>query len=214
MPISLVKNQDCMLGMKEYPDKFFDLAIVDPPFGIGQNWKKDRNSKFYKHDSTYKNNDVPGADYFSELFRISTHQIIFGANYYTPHLPVRNSWIVWDKVRSFEDSHMAECELAWHSYNVPARIVKYIWNGFLRQEPRYGVHPHEKPVGLYKWLLQKYPDHGQKVLDTHLGSGSSRIAAHDMGFDFYGFELDKDYYEAQEKRFKQHIAQLTMFKNG
>lgn len=205
-----VKNMDCMEAMNGFPDKFFDLAIVDPPYGIGENWKKDRHSKFYKHASSYKNNEIPNRSYFEELFRVSKNQIIWGANYYTDYLPARNSWIVWDKMKDFESVNMAEGELAWTSFNIPLRIIRRVWNGFQVSEPRYGEHPHEKPAGLYRWQLEKYAILGMKILDTHLGSGSSRLAAHDMGFEFWGYEIDKDYFEAQEKRFKQHIAQLTL----
>jgi site-specific DNA-methyltransferase (adenine-specific) len=207
MPVSETYNEDCILGMARYPDKFFELAIVDPPYGVGENWKKDRYSKFYTHSSSYKNNTIPDRKYFNELFRVSKSQIVWGANYYTEFLPARQGWIVWDKQRSLEDSHMAEGELAWHSFNIPLRIVPFRWNGFLTCEKRYGAHPHEKPTGLYQWLLKNYAKPGNKILDTHLGSGSSRIAAFKMGFDFYGWELDTDYFEAQERRFKAAIAE-------
>lgn len=211
MPKSEVYNQDCCLGMKEYPDKYFDLAICDPDYGIGENWKKDRHSKFYTHNSTYKNATIPTAEYFKELFRVSKNQIIWGGNYYTEYLPARNSWIVWDKMRSYNDSHMAEGELAWNSFNIPVLIFKIQWNGFKRDEPRYGVHPHEKPTALYRRQLQTFAKPGDKILDTHLGSGSSRIAAYDMNFDFTGYEIDFEYFQAQEKRFNQFKSQLKIF---
>lgn len=208
---SLVTNEDCMQLMSRYGDKHFDLAIVDPPYGIGENWKKDRYSKFYTHTTSYKNNGIPDAEYFRELFRVSKHQIVWGGNYYTDFLPARNGWIVWDKCRKFENSHMAEGELAWHSLNIPLRIITNKWNGFLRSEPRHGKHPHEKPVGLYKWQLMNYAQAGWKILDTHLGSGSHRIAAHDLGFDFVASERDPTYFADQEKRFQQHVNQKVLF---
>jgi site-specific DNA-methyltransferase (adenine-specific) len=210
--ISETFNEDCMIGMARYPDKYFDLAVVDPPYGIGENWKKNRFSKFYKQTSTYKNNSIPSAEYFKELFRISKHQIIWGANYYTAHLPARNSWIVWDKNRNYDDSHMAEAELAWTSFNVPVRLARFTWNGFIVCEPRYGAHPHEKPTSLYLWQYKNYLPQGGKVIDTHLGSGSNRIAANKAGnIDFYGWEIYKEYFEAQEKRYKQFTSQLRLW---
>lgn len=204
-----IRNCDNMILMKEFPDKYFELAIVDPPYGIGENWKKDRYSKFYKHESTYKNNQTPGEDYFKELFRVSTNQIIWGANYYADFLPRRQSWIVWDKMKSWDDNHLAEGELAWHSFNIPVRITKFQWNGFLTSNVRAGDHPHEKPIGLYKWLLKNYAKPGDKILDTHLGSGSIAIACWDYKFDLTAAELDKDYFDAAMKRIRNHQAQLT-----
>jgi site-specific DNA-methyltransferase (adenine-specific) len=207
-----VFNEDCMIGMSRYADKYFDLAIVDPPFGIGQSWTKDPNSKFYKHRSTYKNNSVPTQEYFTELFRVSKDQIIWGCNYYWNYLTPSNNLIFWDKCRDPFVTFNSAGELAWTSKtHVSFSKVTLQWNGCLTSEDRSGIHPHEKPIGLYAWQLKNYANPGDKVLDTFLGSGSSRIAAHDMGFDFTGFEIDKDYFEAAEKRFQQHISQLTMF---
>lgn len=201
---------DCMAYMKGLDDNAFDLAIVDPPYGIGDNWKKDRFSDFYTHESTYKNDSIPDSEYFSELFRVSSNQIIWGANYYTDYLPPRQSWIVWDKDRDYEQSHMAEGELAWTSFNIPVRILKRTWNGFIRAEPRHGNHPHEKPTGLYQWILEKYSEQGQRILDTHLGSGSSAIAANYFGCDFVGCEIDKNYYDAACKRFDMETRQVAL----
>lgn len=211
MPKIELLNMDCMEYMAGLPDKAFDLAIVDPPFGIGENWKKDRYSKFYNHSSSYKNKAVPKRKFFKELFRVSKNQIIWGANYYTRFLPVRQGWIVWDKNRKFTDSHMAELELAWHSFNIPARVIKRTWNGFMTCEPRYGKHPHEKPVSLYTWLLKEYATAGDRILDTHSGSGSSAIAAHRLGFDLTGCELDQQYFDDSQKRFKEAIKQQSLF---
>jgi site-specific DNA-methyltransferase (adenine-specific) len=211
MPVSEVKNIDCMIAMRDYPDKFFDLAIVDTPFGIGPNWKKDTDSKFYTHESSYKNDVAPGEEYFTELKRVSKDQIIWGCNYFWNFLPPTNNLIFWDKDRDVFTQFNSAGELAWTSIKkYPFNKVKITWNGCVRGEPRYGFHPHEKPIGLYRWLLKHYANPGDKILDTHLGSGSSRIAAYDMGFDFTGFEIDESYFIDQEKRFQQHIAQLKL----
>ena len=178
-----ITNEDNMVMMARYPDKYFDLAIVDPPYGIGETWKKDRKSKFYKHTSSYKNNLIPDADYFTELFRVSKNQIVWGANYYTEFLPASKSWIVWDKFRS-RKTHMAEAELAWTSLNNKNTIIyKIPWNGFVITGERFGAHPHEKPVQIYKNCLTDFAKPGDRILDTHLGSGSIAIACHDYGFD-------------------------------
>jgi len=195
--------------MREFPDKYFDLAIVDPPYGLGETWKKDRFSKFYTHESTYKNDRVPGPDYFAELFRVSKNQIVWGANYYTQYLPTRNSWIVWDKNRSFDDSHMAEGELAWTSFNIPLLIARFTWNGFIRCEARDGNHPYEKPTKLYRWTLEQYAKPSQKILDTHLGSGSIAIAAHYFGAHLTACEIDPDYFREASARILRETAQLA-----
>lgn len=204
-------NIDCMEYMANLPDKAFDLAIVDPPYGIGRDWKKNSKSNFKNHESDY-NNILPDHEYFEELFRVSENQIICGGNYYTQHLPPRNSWIFWDKDKNVKATNQSEGELIWTSFNIPMRKIKLTWDGFRRCCERYGKHPHEKPVYLYNWLYMEYAKPGDKILDTHLGSGSSRIAAYDMGFDFVGCELDKDYFEAQEKRFQNHVSQPDLFK--
>lgn len=199
---------DCMdadIGLPSYPDKFFDLAIVDPPYGIGENWKKDTKSRFYKHNSSYKNATIPGRDYFNELFRVSKNQIVWGANYYTDFLPPRNSWIVWDKNCDYPTQHKSEGELAWTSFNIPLRIANILWNGACRREARYGAHPHEKPTLLYRWLLENYAKPGQLILDTHTGSASSLIAFESLGFDYVAFEIDPDYYTAATKRMSNGI---------
>jgi len=204
-------NIDCNEYMSTLPDNSFDLAIVDPDYGIGQNWKKDRYSKFYTHNSTYKNKKIPSAEYFKQLFRVSKNQIIWGGNYYTEHLPARNSWIVWDKDRKFKESHMSECELAWNSFKIPMRIIKIRWNGFIRNEARHGIHPHEKPTSLYRWLLMEYATVGNKILDTHIGSASIALACHDLGFNLTGCEIDKHYSDEAIKRLDNHKKKITLF---
>ena len=208
---NIVHLIDNMEFMKNIPDKYYDLAIVDPEYGIGENWKKDKNSSFYKHNTTYKNKKTPSEKYFNQLFRVSKNQIIWGGNYYTEYLKPSNHWIVWDKDRDQKKQFNSEGELAWHSFRIPLRIVKLIWNGCCVCEKRYGFHPHEKPVALYKWLLKNYAKPGQTIFDSHVGSGSSRIACYEMGFDFEGCELDIDYFNAQEERFKNCIANKELF---
>lgn len=139
---------------------------------------------------------------------MSKNQIIWGGNYFVDCLYPSSCWVCWDKDRYGD---FADGELAWTSFTTALRIFKFTWDGFRKQEPADRFHPTQKPIALYKWLLQNYAKPGDKILDTHLGSGSSRIAAWDMGFDFWGYELDKDYFEAQEKRFAAHIAKPTLF---
>jgi len=213
MPVSEVKNMDCMEYMAGFPDKYFELAIVDPPYGIGFDGETDSmvtnnasgkwnnaRGKGYKRKEWDKNK--PNSDYFDELFRVSKNQIIWGGNYY--ELPISGGWIVWDKKRP-DSFSLSMAELAWHSGSGRVNIFRWLWSGFSKEQPEDRIHPTQKPVALYRWLLQNYANSGDKILDTHLGSGSSRIAAYKMGFDFYATELDKDYYEAQEKRFQEAI---------
>lgn len=207
--ISEVFNEDCMIGMSRYPDKYFDLAIVDPPYGIGINNSigRRKGDKHSGHKPAVWDNEAPQIQYFNEVFRISNHQIIWGANHFISRMPLDSScWLMWDKGFS-EDLSFAQFELAWTSFDSTCKKFETPTNINGAKK----IHPTQKPVQLYKWLLKKYAEPGQKILDTHLGSGSSRIAAHDLGFDFTGFEIDKDYFDASEKRFQQHIAQLTMF---
>lgn len=212
---------DCLDAMREMPDKAFDLAIVDVPYGI--------NAANYTRGGTQYGNAIapsfayeikdwdkiaPPQIYFNELRRVSAHQIIWGANHFIENISLNSSaWVVWDKDNG--DNGYADCELAWTSFDCATRKVKIRWHGMLqenggwRKESR--IHPTQKPVALYKWLLTNYAKPADTILDTHLGSGSSRIAAYDLGFDFTGYELDKDYFDAQERRFADHIAQPNMF---
>ncbi len=185
--------------MKTLPDKAFELAIVDPPYGIGisSNPVRQAHTKKDWDDST------PKQTYFSELMRVSKDQIIWGGNYF--NLPATQNYIVWDKVQP-EDFSLAMCEFAWCSIQRPAKIFK---RSVLAE--RNKIHPTQKPVKLYEWLLTHYAKQGDKILDTHLGSGSSRIAAYNLGFDFVGCEIDEDYFKAQEERFKAHTAQVNLF---
>jgi site-specific DNA-methyltransferase (adenine-specific) len=201
--LSEVTNEDCMEGMARYPDKYFDLAIVDPPYGIGEDGGKCRTRGSKKTNGIKKNwdNEKPSNEYWKELFRVSNNQIVWGGNYFADKLPVSRCWIYWQKELGGD---FADGELAWTSFDKVLRQYKK------RSETFNRIHPTQKPLALYKWLLQNYAKQGDKILDTHLGSGSSRIAAYEMGFDFTAFELDKEYFEAQEKRYKAHIAQLKM----
>ena len=209
--ISDVTNEDCMKGMARYPDKYFDLAIVDPPYGIDLanmnmglgNTAKASKAKNRKWKAKNWDNEIPSNEYFIELFRVSKNQIIWGGNYF--NLGKCNKFIIWDKEipagLSFSD-----CEFAWTSFTGSNKIFRY--SAYLNKSEKF--HPTQKPPQLYKWLLSNYAKQGDKILDTHLGSGSSRIAAYEMGFDFTAFELDTEYFEAQEKRYKAHIAQLKL----
>ena len=226
-------NIDCMVGMKQYPDKYFDLAVVDPPYGI----KADRSFVRKTPAIDPRNgrpiitkpkkignwdNERPGSDYFKELIRVSKNQIIWGGNYFADLLPAKSCWVVWDKVNGGSDQ--ADCELAWTSFNTAVRQIEYMWciaQGKSLTEGRVAqgnnklweekFHPTQKPIKLYEWLLLNYAKEGDKILDTHLGSVSSRIADHKAGLDLTGYELDKDYFEAQEKRYKQFAAQTVLF---
>lgn len=205
-------NQDCIEGMKQYPDKHFDLAIVDPPYGIGADWKK-RNKGAVFTDTTYTNCSIPDKKYFKELSRVSKDQIIWGYNYYVNFLGATNYLIVWDKVSNNNAVfRYSKGEIAYTSKKIPLNIIKVPWDGY-RMGKETGlkkIHPHQKPIELYKRIIIEYAKPGDHILDTHLGSGSSRIAAHEMGFDFTGFELDPDYFAAQEKRFKEHSRKLQL----
>jgi len=220
LPKSEVFNIDCMEGMKQYPDKYFELAIVDPPYGINADsnaYKNGINCKangFKEYRKGMWDKGSPDIEYFKELFRVSKNQIIWGANHFIESINKNSScWIIWNKVQrgfSFSDA-----ELAWTSMATSVRVFDYARGndiGFapkLKDHERAGIniHPTQKPVALYRWLLANYAKQGDKILDTHLGSGSSRIAAHQLGFDFTGYEIDKDYFEASEKRFRLVTSQ-------
>jgi len=207
---------DYMAGV---PDKYFDLAIIDVPYGIGENGDRNKSrcklatSKDYK---AFAGGDVssPEKTYFDELLRISKNQIVWGANHFISKMPLDSScWLVWDKDNGMND--FADCELAWSSFKSAVRKFKYTWHG-MRQENMKNkearIHPTQKPVALYKWLLKNYAKEGDKILDTHGGSMSSAIACHQMGFDLTLCELDKDYYEAGVKRFREQTMQQSLFK--
>lgn len=215
--LSTVYLMDCIEGMKHFPDKYFDLAICDPPYGIGLvktengNWgirkpeQAENASKTFDWDFA-----KPTKEYIVELFRVSKNQILFGANHYIDVVPYNSPcWLVWDKVNG--DSYFADCELAWTSFKTAVRKIKLQYFG--ANSHRFGkrIHPTQKPVALYEWILQNYASEGDLILDTHLGSQSSRIAANKAGLDFVGFEVDVDYFKSGNKRFKNFVSQGVLF---
>jgi len=205
MAVSEVYNEDCMIGMARYPDNYFELAIVDPPYGIGKRILGTWGKKTGMNNAVRWDNIVD-KKYFNKLFRVSKNQILWGANYYINYLYPSRGVVCWDKMNGTND--LSDFEFAWTSFNEKtARIFRmhHFSEGYDKK-----IHPTQKPVALYKWLLKNYAKEGDKILDTHLGSGSSRIACCDGGFDFYGWEIDKDYFDAMEKRFNTHIQQLTL----
>jgi len=195
---------DCMEGMKDFPDKYFDLAIVDPPYGIGnftEKWKGEVNW----------NNEIPNEEYFIEIFRISKNQIICGGNYYTKYLNHTKAWIIWDKQVSTKTGHV-ECEMFWTSLKFPTYILRETWtSGWYIQNQENIVHPCQKPKKLYKKLLISHATPEMKIIDTHVGSGSSIIAFLDFGCDWIGFEIDEDYHKAATERIERHKQQLKLF---
>lgn len=198
-------NEDCLQALKRYDDNHFDIAIVDPPYGIGISSNPFRQ-KFEKCDW---DNAIPNKQYFDELMRVSKNQIIWGGNYFG--LPASSCWLVWDKLNSGD---FADCELAWTSFNTAVRKFTWRWNGMLQQNMKNKedrIHPTQKPVALYKWILENYAEKGSKILDTHLGSGSIAIACWDMGYDLTAYEVDKEYFDNACKRLETHKAQLTLW---
>jgi site-specific DNA-methyltransferase (adenine-specific) len=201
--------------MATVPDKHFDLAIVDPPYAVGASdgsfgaQKGKGLRKDLKHYSNH--NKIPEAEYFSELKRLSKNQIIWGANYYPQYLE-HSGWICWFKEMT---GPLSDLEFAYQSINKVCKAIKHRWSGFVKEESDKGVvriHPNQKPVSIYKWLLKNYAKEGDKILDTHGCSMSSAIACHQMGFDLTLCELDKDYYEAGVKRYKEQTMQQSLFK--
>jgi len=200
--------------MARYEDNHFDLAIVDPPYGIGVT----KNKRLNNISNKDWDNEIPKKEYFEELKRVSKNQIIWGGNYFIEHLSNTRCYLNWDKL-NHSDTY-ADCEMAWTSFDKNAKIFKYMWDG-----NRYGfigaikgvgkksirMHPTQKPIALYEWLLMNYAKEGDKILDTHLGSGSIAIACHNLKFDLTACELDKEYYKEAMKRITKHKQQLTMF---
>ncbi len=204
MPCNLdLRNMDCMELMAQFPDKHFELAIVDPPYGIDINIsmgrrKGEKSSQYHKFAGEDKS--IPSEAYFIELQRVSQNQIIWGGNYMTTYLRPSSCWILWDKGFS-EKVTFAQFEMAWTSFDTSAKKFDKAPSQLNR------IHPTQKPVALYKWLLKNYAKEGDKILDTHLGSGSIAIACWDGGFDLTGSELDTDYFAAMQKRISNHTAQ-------
>jgi site-specific DNA-methyltransferase (adenine-specific) len=199
-------NEDCMAVMARYPDNHFDLAIVDPPYGIGAAKEKPHNG--WKDWGVKEwDNESPPVEYFKEVFRISKNQIIWGANHFISKMPLDSScWLIWDKGQ--RDFSLADAEMAWTSFKKAVRIFNYARGKALTENK---IHPTQKPVALYNWLLQNYAEKGQRILDTHGGSFSSAIASHYFGVDMVICEIDKDYYEAGKERFDKETRQVAMF---
>jgi site-specific DNA-methyltransferase (adenine-specific) len=220
-------NMDCMEGMKQFPDKYFELAIVDPPYGSAGNeeWDNRERGRFggrfdrYKIERTgeawaekygkkIKTWDIaPDKEYFEELFRVSQHQIIWGGNYFNEYLPSNRNFIVWRKLTISESFTMAMAEYAWTSLPGNAKVFEYVPQGNANDKR---FHPTQKPVALYMWLLNKYAKPGDKILDTHVGSASSLIACHKLGFKYVGFEIDPDYYRMANERLESYKNQLNL----
>ena len=208
--ISDVRNMDCMEFMKQFPDKFFDLAVVDPPYGINMDGgvigisRKAKNTAYSIKDW---DKAAPEKSYFDELIRVSKNQIIFGANHFISRIALDSScWIVWNKENG--NNPFADCELAWTSFKTAVRMFTYRWQGMLQgnmKDKEIRIHPTQKPRALYAWIFENFTRGGYKILDTHLGSGSSRIAAWHAGLDFYGCELDKEYFDKANERFEKEI---------
>ena len=209
VPSSEVYLEDCVTALKRYADNHFDLAIVDPPYGIdwmeqvknpnkGKNWKQYENKDWDK--------SIPSAEYFAELMRVSKNQIVWGGNYMTEYLKPSSCWLIWDKMQEFSG---AVFEMAWASFTSPAKAFRMSRVEAYTNQSK--IHPTQKPTRLYEWILHNYAKPNDLILDTHLGSGSSRIAAYKGGFNFVGFEIDQEYYEKQEKRFNDFKSQLRLF---
>jgi site-specific DNA-methyltransferase (adenine-specific) len=225
MPVSEVYNEDNLVGMRRYPDKYFDLAIVDPPYGIKENAQRAQSrtklAKTRCYGAEIWDMDIPPPEYFDELFRVSKNQIIWGGNYFLDYLGATRCMLVWRKLTT---GNFADCELAWTSFKTSVREFTFMWNGILQgrsineghkmQDKKHlnekRIHPTQKPVALYKWALSNYAEPGQKILDTHLGSQSSRIAAFDLGYDFYGWETSVQHFKDGNKRFHEHTLQITL----
>jgi len=215
---SVVYLMDCMEGLKQIPDKYFELAVVDPPYGIGESKKKRENTKSDKwNNPTKKVHNVkdwdcrtPEMEYFEQLKRVSKNQIIWGGNYFIDKIVTPSmGWIFWDKKNG--DSDFSDGELAFTSFDKGLRKFEWLWNGFQKQRPEERIHPTQKPQQLYEWIFKNYAKPNDKILDTHLGSGSSRIAADKANLPFVGCELDPDYFYASVERFKAYASQQTLF---
>ena len=206
--MNVAYNMDCMEGMKQYPDKYFDLAVVDPPYGINR-FKHGETSRLRKYGTFQTVNDaVPTPSYFEELQRVSKAQIIWGYNHLSDLLSTCTNFIFWYKHQPVDT--YADGELAWTSFKGTAKCFDYPYFGTTGAD-NSRIHPAQKPVALYAWIFKNYAKPGMKILDTHLGSGSSRIAAYDAGLDFVGYEIDKTYFDKQEERFANYTAQASIF---
>ena len=214
---SEVYNINCMEYMKTLPDKYFDLVIADPPYGIKEDGKKNHTRGCLAKSQEYTPKDwdkeAMPKEFFDELIRVSKNQIIWGANHFISRIPYDSScWIVWDKDNGATD--FADCELAWTSFKTAVRKFKFKWQGMLQENMAHKekrIHPTQKPVDLYGWLLLNYAHRGGVIFDPMMGSQSSRIAAHQLGFDYVGCELDKEYFDKGCERFNKETQQMTFF---
>lgn len=205
--MNVAYNMDCIEALRAAPDNHWDLAVVDPPYGIDKAFSP--TSRITKYGQTKTVNDMkPGKEYFSQLFRVSKNQIIFGYNHLSDLLPSTKEFIFWYKHQPV-DSY-ADGELAWTSFTKTAKCFDFPYFGSVNADENR-IHPTQKPVALYRWIFQKYAKPGDSILDSHLGSGSSRLAAYDAGLDFTGYEIDNVYFAAQEERFAAHTAQQSLF---
>ena len=209
-------NDDCLNIMRLMADKSVDLIITDPPYGIGEAKKNNNSRSCLAEAKEYTrmdwDNSAPSAEYFSEIMRVSKHQVIFGANHFVEHLRNSSCWIVWDKDNGEND--FADCELAWCSFSSAVRRFKFRWQGMLQQDMKNKetrIHPTQKPVRLFEWILEKYAEPGWKIMDPFLGSGSTAIAAERLGFDFIGVEREQSYFEAALDRIPRETAQQKLF---
>lgn len=210
-------NMDCMDGMKEFPDKYFDLAIVDPPYGgVTKGGYMSNTSSVLAKNKDYClslwDMDKPDEKYFTELRRVSKNQIIWGGNYFASLLSDSQGWIVWDKENG--ENHFADAELAWTSFDKATRIFRFRWQGMLQGDMKHKemrIHPTQKPIALYEWILNRYVQGNDIILDTHVGSASSLIACRKNGHKYVGFEIDKVYYEAAKSRLDAEESQMNIF---
>lgn len=208
-------NMDCMKAMRAMPDKAYSLAICDPPYGIDIETHQEEMKRVTINYGTWKqykksgwDKNIPDSSYFDELRRVTHHQIIWGGNYMLDYLGRTKCFIVWDKIQR---DNRADAEIAWTSFERPIKVFRYSRVDAYINHCDAKIHSCQKPVKLYEWLLKNYAKPGDRILDTHLGSGSSAIAAYNMGYDFTGFEIDKDYYEAAVKRLEDHKRQGLLF---
>jgi site-specific DNA-methyltransferase (adenine-specific) len=219
LEINKLYNMDCMDGMKEFPDKFFDLGIIDPPYGIGESGDKNGSRGKLAVAKDYKafhggDKEPPKPEYFKELIRVTKHQVIFGANHFIERIPNANSpcWIVWNKLNGKTD--FADHEMAWTNFSTAATMFTFRWQGMLQGDMKNKedrIHPTQKPIALYTWILNNYAKKGYKILDTHVGSASSLVACHKLGYEYVGMEIDEHYYKAGSDRLNEAKAQGNIF---
>lgn len=208
---NIVYNTDCMVGLREYPDKYFDLAVVDPPYGIEKAFKA--TSRIRAYGDVHVANDLkPGKEYFAELMRVSKNQIIWGYNHLSDMLPSTKEFIFWYKHQPVDT--YADGELAWTSFAKTAKCFDYPYFGGTCGRDSVRIHPMQKPLALYRWIYQKYAKPGYKILDAHVGSGTSRRAAYEAGLDFIGYEIDPVYFRRQEEAYQEFTAQQSLFVGG